>query len=1785
MRLVQKQPMEGRIAGERYYIGQLLRRASPGDVYACRDMADENTSLAILIPPVSGMPEPSEELGRRIVLLQKIRHPQIINIFDFGSLSATGGLFLVSGHTEGSNFYSGTENSDLPVVLSLFAEILCALRYTHTRGLIHGNLTPESVLLVKDSEGRAAPFLRDFSLLRGANRTGGFNNCETICYAAPELLLGSRESKETDFYALGALLYHSLTRRLPFENGDPGFIIQKQIQGNIDLGPVERLNGGESAVPVLERLMEKDPEKRIRSVDEALALLPQQSRREFYLPDEKNGRFSAAPFVEREKEMSRIQARARQVKESGRGWTVFIAGTAGSGKTRCMEELRGWAIVNGLKVVECAFYASEESPYAPYWGILGKTDIYEKDSFPEEISLVTESYYSGYGFAPGRFQDRLTQELVQHLSLRPTILLLHDIHLASREACTILDFLCSDIRTHPIFVCADFNADEISGDVICRVIDGARRGERGEIVFLESLTKDGVRQIITGLTGIKNNLETFCDWMFRAVGGNPLFLKEMLKHLAERGILLNQAGRWKFRMPATTKLDVPAGIDIILRNRLARLSLPAVEILEWLSLFFGAVPRKYTELLTAYDSVTNNISLEELDRCRLLRVESASDEEKVAPTHELIAEVTREMIPQERKRQMYREIAELLEKEAGRDRLYEAALHYTEGTPDDRSIRSALAAVARFQEAAAHENAMRCFEYVFKHKNRLTTKEIFQAVITICDSMFALGEARRAIKLINSSLRSRSEIEHELKARLYLCLAKAYRHIGEWRCQEQSCQTGLRILQRYPADGRFTETMLLTELALSAAMRSHARNVLGCLDQAMEACPNRNSPALFGSIQNLYAFLYCARGEFNKAAEAVGKAVAVLGHPGEYIQKCFALSALGLAHMKRGRFAAALRLHLRAAALSEKSRSVFPRSRAIGKLAVCLCRIGQIQKSFAAIDDASEAARESNSPVMRHACDAVAAEINLADCNYKETRRILKTLECDEKQNLFVLTDGCADYISAELNFRLGDFTSALDDIMKLRKKNAAEATLYEYELAEALGERILFERDEDTGALERLRTLENRVMRKRWPYQRCIIKLHICEIMTRLKMAKEAESYARNALRLARGMQADSLQCRAYLMLGIILSPRRRAFSADKHAFTDIRDAEQAFCSLNACVNLAEGTNSLECHWRALAELSFIYQSYRNYELCFRYARQAYKTLLKLEDRTPSDMLDSFRGVFGRGRIKMKLARLIEAERPFFRDEHAADCHKNFYTGILLRMTEMVNSIREITPLLDGLLTSALSAISVRRGLIFLLDETTGKLDQTIGLDSKTGDRIFGEDVPHGILESVLREGNPLISADAGRDPRIPKNSFTEPTGKMLCIPLKTPERTIGVFYADCFEPVKNIGEAAIDLAEAFCSLSALAVENIMARRKLMQAGAKSCFAQASDPFPEIIGESPAIRHLKNSIGIFAAAPLDVLITGESGSGKELVARAISDSDRKRNGKFIPVDCGALSDGIVEAELFGYRKGSFTGATEDRAGLFEAAGGGILFLDEISNMPLGMQVKLLRALQEREVRRMGETIPRKIEIRIIAATNKDLAEEIKNGRFCKDLFYRLKAVEIHAPSLRDRVEDIPLLIERFLQQIFDQEKGEKRWFSPEAMELLQQYSYPGNIRELKSIVSVAYYSSHGCVIEAWTLPSEVRMRNAAEMTVDSSAENLYRKILAGEGEFEDLVKKPYLNRCFEASVVRGVIKQALSDSSGVYRKAIARLRIPKNRYASTMQFLKRHGCYLDFLRFRRDCE
>jgi len=236
-------------------------------------------------------------------------------------------------------------------------------------------------------------------------------------------------------------------------------------------------------------------------------------------------------------------------------------------------------------------------------------------------------------------------------------------------------------------------------------------------------------------------------------------------------------------------------------------------------------------------------------------------------------------------------------------------------------------------------------------------------------------------------------------------------------------------------------------------------------------------------------------------------------------------------------------------------------------------------------------------------------------------------------------------------------------------------------------------------------------------------------------------------------------------------------------------------------------------------------------------------------------------------------------------------------------------------------------------------------------------------------------------------------------------------------------------------------------------------------------------VGESPSILQIRKLVEKVAPTHSTVLITGESGTGKEVLAREIHRLSTRKNGPFVPVNLGGIPDTLVESELFGYERGAFTGADRRKEGMFEIASSGTLFLDEIGDMPIHLQVKLLRAIQERKIQRLGGTGFIPIDVRIIAATNRDLESRVKEGSFREDLFYRLNVIRIHLPPLRERREDIPLLAVHFLEKVARTMGIPAKRFSPEALEALQQYSFPGNIRELENMVERACILAEGEVI------------------------------------------------------------------------------------------------------------
>ncbi|PYO19576.1 MAG: Fis family transcriptional regulator [Candidatus Rokuibacteriota bacterium] len=267
---------------------------------------------------------------------------------------------------------------------------------------------------------------------------------------------------------------------------------------------------------------------------------------------------------------------------------------------------------------------------------------------------------------------------------------------------------------------------------------------------------------------------------------------------------------------------------------------------------------------------------------------------------------------------------------------------------------------------------------------------------------------------------------------------------------------------------------------------------------------------------------------------------------------------------------------------------------------------------------------------------------------------------------------------------------------------------------------------------------------------------------------------------------------------------------------------------------------------------------------------------------------------------------------------------------------------------------------------------------------------------------------------------------------------------------------------------------------------------------------FENFLGKSPQMLDIFETIRKAADSVSTVLITGESGTGKELVARAIHEESPRRNGPFVSINCGAVPETLMESELFGHVKGAFTGAVANTVGLFSAAAGGTLFLDEVTEVPSSVQVKLLRAIQEREIRRVGDTRDIKVDVRLIAASNREVAKAVADGVLREDLFYRLNVIPIHLPPLRERREDIPLLVAHFVRRLSAELGRPVRSVTPEALAILETYRWPGNVRELENVIERALVLGSGDRLDAPGLPPDLRRpRDVQDVAVEIPEDGL----------------------------------------------------------------------------------
>ena len=348
-----------------------------------------------------------------------------------------------------------------------------------------------------------------------------------------------------------------------------------------------------------------------------------------------------------------------------------------------------------------------------------------------------------------------------------------------------------------------------------------------------------------------------------------------------------------------------------------------------------------------------------------------------------------------------------------------------------------------------------------------------------------------------------------------------------------------------------------------------------------------------------------------------------------------------------------------------------------------------------------------------------------------------------------------------------------------------------------------------------------------------------------------------------------------------------------------------------------------------------------------------------------------------------------------------------------------------------------------------------------------------------------------------------------------------------------------------------------------------------------------QIIGTSLPVLDLKAEIERIARSDAKVLVTGESGTGKELVALGIHAASARADRPFVPVNCAGLPETLLESELFGHVKGSFTGAYRDKQGKLELADQGTVFLDEIGEMTLRMQGLLLRFLETGELQKVGaDRALGVVNVRVIAATNRQLPEMIAQGTFREDLYYRLNVIHLHVPPLRERKEDIPALADHFLSQFTRQGGYAVRALSPDALAALLEYPWPGNVRELENVIERLVVTGKGDIIKADDLPIEVRTQRSVMIRPKRErrrtvADDLYKRLVDGHESFWTAVYPLYMQREITRSNVRDLVRKGLEEARGNYKIVTRLFNMDTRDYKKFLNFLRKHDCQLPFKEYR----
>ncbi|HVR76240.1 MAG TPA: sigma 54-interacting transcriptional regulator [Planctomycetota bacterium] len=1729
--------------GARYHILETLGEGGTGTVFRARDLLDGRL-VALKVLASGGDGTLPLLVSAEFRLLASQSHPHIVRVLDYG-VTADGLPFftmellegrdlLTFARDEGSRGRPGESRAEALGASVLFAEvvrqILDALEYIHRRGVLHLDLKPSNVLVGMAQDGRPIAKLIDFNLARGPGSAPA-DLSGTAEYLAPERIQGEAPGVRSDIYAFGVTLSEALLGAPPFEAASAGEVLRLHLGGSPAL----------EGLPVryrstVARCLEKQPSRRPASAHAVLVeLFGEETGPEGSLP------FFGAAFVGREDLLLRLEG-AVGLALQGTPRSVLIRGGTGAGKTRLLRELSVRLQTSGI-----ASGVETPAPGAARPGDLALRLLRRAElGHPASLVDVLPGFEALGAFADEsagreaidleggreklvhrfvrRFLDLAAIRTAGDVGGKPLVLLADDVHAADSLSRAVLLSLLSSVehrggaRLCVILAARDENEADLQA--VAEIERAARGFQSFESIALRNLSPEDVGRYLSRVLGEGEATRELARTLALETGGNIFFIEEHLKLLVRSGRARRRGARWEVEAGA---MDVPRTVEEAITRRLSRLDRRATDVLEWAAVLDAPFTPEEMADHVGGGPGTGPREVDLISGALVLEETLAREGARYSFAHAAARAVVYGSMDDASRRRRHGAAAERLLRAGERgegERLEEIAHHLYSSDDPARARVYLMRAGERARRAGALREALEHFSRALE-----VTRDDRERFDILLGREEVLGHLGRK----------------EAERRDITDLAALAAVLGEpWRRKEAllrealflesagNKKEALALLERDGALGRDAGSSTSAEdprdasldlriLSRTGMLRFYLSDFEGgfeAVGRALALARGKGDRSLEAECRQIAGLGHYLRSNHDLALEEMGLALAIRRESGEEHRVGALESNLGLIHLERGDLEAAEERFL--ASLKVFRRLGLRRGEAVNllNLGLVLLEMGRLERALDSIHESLRIRRELGD---RRGEGADMGNLAWAWIQLGRSERAVPLLED-------------ALRIARELENR--------------QSESANESRLGHVEL----------ERGGLEKALERLERGLRIAAELRLPAQEILARTGIARVRMARDEWPEAREEAESALRLALEARMHRRVSSARSLLAMALLGEGRledAGNASRQAVEELE--EQLGWTADAHVVWFQRHLVLEAQRReagAVAEAD-----------CEEALRRAYQLLREKSDAMADDELRQ--GYLENIPIHRELNRLHEALQARNRRE-ASRRERSFHD-----IARSIHSIVEIDPLLDRLLDLVIETTHAEKGLIVLRGpggEFTTRAARRMAMESVAD----ATDICKSVIADVAGGAEPVLAVDAGTDDRFRGRqsikSFRIRT--LMCVPLVVRDEIIGAVYVD------GRGASSFDRDDlaylvSFSQLAAIALENARLLERLRAENVSlRREVEARPRFEALIGRSAAMERLTRMMEKVANTPASILICGETGTGKEVVARSIHRASGRKARAFVCVDCGALPENLLESELFGHRRGAFSGAIHDRVGLFEEAQGGTLFLDEITNTSLDLQAKLLRVLQEGEVRRVGENQVKKVDVRIIAASNIDVRAAVESGAFREDLYYRLNVIPIEVPPLRERREDIPFLALHFLEKSRVRHAKAITGFTEAGLGLLASASWRGNVRELENFIEKAVILAEDSRIDAPFL--EGLLAPSARPPAPDPGLPAVGAVLVGVSLAAGISLEDFDRRWLEAE--RAYLQGIVTDAKGNLAEAARRAQV-RNRN-TLISRLKRHGIH-----------